>query len=169
MIDPSQIEFVRAHISAAEANKPKGVSPIMLSKLWCISDKPAEGANDQNIQLCQNNADNALSRQFTTNDRMLRYKRIQSTFYSDTMFALTHKSVRQFKCCQVFGSDKGFVDVYQMQPQKEFQTTLHWFYKQVGVPVSLVVDGHLSHANPTVRRFCDQVGTTLRVLETGTP
>ena len=100
---------------------------------------------------------------------MLRYKRIQSNFYSDTMFALTHKYVRQSKCCQVFVSDKGFVAVYPMQSQKEFQTALHWFCKQVGVPGSLVVDGHLSQASPTVRRLCDQVGTTLRVLETGTP
>ena len=109
-----KLNFVRAHISAAEASKPKGVSPSMIFKLWCISDKLAEGAIDQNTQLCQNNSDNALSRKFTTNDRMLRYKRIQSTFYSDTMFALTHKSVRQFKCCQVFVSDKGFVAVYPM-------------------------------------------------------
>ena len=100
---------------------------------------------------------------------MLRYKRIQSTFYSDTIFALTHKSVRQFKCYQVFVSDKGFVAVYQMKSQKEFQTALHWFCNQVGVPVSLVVDGHLSQASPTVRRFCDQVGTTLRVLDKGNP
>ena len=33
----------------------------------------------------------------------------------------------------------------------------------------LVVDGHLSQASPIVRWFCDQVGTTLRVLDTGTP
>ena len=64
---------------------------------------------------------------------------------------------------------KGFVAVYPMQSQKEFQTALHWFCKKVGVPVSLDADGHLSQASPTVRRFCDQVGTTLRVLETGTP
>ena len=100
---------------------------------------------------------------------MLSYKRIQITFYSDTMFALTHKYVRQYKGCQVFVSDKGFVAIYPMQSQKEFQTALHWFCKQVGVPVIIVVDGHLSQASPTVRRFCDQVGTTLRVLETGTP
>ena len=86
---------------------------------------------------------------------MLRYKIIQSTFYSDTMFALTHKSVCQFKCCQVFVSDKGFVAVYPMKSQKEFQTALHWLCKQVGVPVSLVVDVHLSQASPTVRRLCD--------------
>ena len=54
-----------------------------------------------------------------------------------------------------------------MKSQKEFQTALHWFCKKVGVPVSIVVDGHLSQASPTVRRFFDQFGTTLRVLGTG--
>ena len=34
VLDPSQIEFVWAQISASEASKPKGVSPTMLSKLW---------------------------------------------------------------------------------------------------------------------------------------
>ena len=113
VLDPLQIEFVWAQISAAEASKPKGVSPTILSKLWCISDKLAEGVIDQNTQLCRNNADNALSQKFTTNNRMLMYKRIQSTFYSDTMFALTHKSIRQFKCCQVFVSDKSLLSFIQ--------------------------------------------------------
>ena len=81
---------------------------------------------------------------FTTNDRMLRYKRIQITFYSDKIFGLTHKSVRQFKCCQAFVSNKGFFAVYTMQSQKELQNALHCFFKQVGVPVILIVDGHLS-------------------------
>ena len=63
-----KIEFVRAQISAAEAREPKGVSPTMLSKLLCISDKLAEGVIDQDTQLCRNNADNALSQKFTTND-----------------------------------------------------------------------------------------------------
>ena len=36
VLDPSQIESVLAHISAAESRKKKGVSPTILSKLWCI-------------------------------------------------------------------------------------------------------------------------------------
>jgi len=35
--------------------------------------------------------------------------------------------------------------------------------------MSFIVDGHRSQKSPTVKRFCDQIGTTLRVLETGTP
>ena len=61
VLDPLQIELFWAQISVVEASKPKGVSPTMLSKLWCILDKLAEGVIDQNSQLCRNNADNALS------------------------------------------------------------------------------------------------------------
>ena len=68
LLDPSKIEFVMAQIITAEESKPKGVSPTILSKIWCISDKLAKEAIDQNTQLFRNNADNALSRQFTTND-----------------------------------------------------------------------------------------------------
>ena len=82
-------------------------------------------------------------RQFPTNDRMLRYRRIQSVFFTDTMFATPKaKSTRDYTCCQVFVSDKGFVAVYPMKSQAEFQTALHWFCKEVGVPVDLVVDAH---------------------------
>jgi len=35
--------------------------------------------------------------------------------------------------------------------------------------MSLIVDGHRLQKSPTMKRFYDQIGTTLRVLETGTP
>ena len=41
-----------------------------------------------------------------------------------------------------FVSDKGFVAVYPMKLQAEFQTALYWFCKEAGVPVDLVVDAH---------------------------
>ena len=79
-------------------------------------------------------------------------------FYTDMIFALKHKSKRQYTCCQVFVSDKGFLAVYPMKSQEEFQMALHWFCKEVGVPVSLVVDAHRSQTSHEVRQFCDQVG-----------
>ena len=66
-------------------------------------------------------------------------------------------------------SDKGFAAVYAMKSQTEFQTALHWFCKQIGVPVDLIVDGHKSQTSNEVRRFYNQVGTTLKILEVDTP
>ena len=169
ILGPDQLQDVMATISAAEAGKPKGVTPAHLSKLWFVSEKLAEGAIEQNTQLCRHNADNILSRQFSTNDRMLRYRRLESAFFTDTMFATKRAtSTRGNKACQVFVSDKGFVAVYPMQSAKDFDTALHWFCKQVGVPVSLVCDPYSSQTSYDVKRFCDQVGTTLRVLEKST-
>ena len=167
MLDETQINAV---IKAVSAHQAKGASAKQLSKLWLINDELAQGALDQNTQLARHSSDNILSRQISTNDRMLRYKRIQSAFFTDTMFAQPNaKSLRQNTCCQVFVSDKGYVAVYPMKSQSEFKTALHWFCKQVGVPADLIVDGHKAQRSKDVRRFCNQVGTTLKILETGTP
>ena len=170
VLAPDHMEEVIAAVSSAQASRSQGVDGKHLSKLWMISEKLGDGAAERNTQLCRHNADNHLSRNFSTNDRMLRYRRIQCAFYTDTMHANPRAvSLRQNKCCQVFVSDKGFVAVYPMKSQSEFQTALHWFCKQVGVPVDLVVDGFSAQTSKDVKRFCDQVGTTLRVLERGTP
>ena len=169
LVSPEHMESLMASISSI-AGKSKGISADKLSKLWLITEKLADGAIDQNTQMCRHSADNIMSRQFSTNDRMLRYRRIQSAFFSDTMFATPKaKSTRGHSCCQVFVSDKGFVAVYPMKSQEEFQTALHWFCKQIGVPISLIVDAHKAQTSNKVKRFCDQVGTTLRILEKGTP
>ena len=100
---------------------------------------------------------------------MLRYHRINSTFFTDTMFATDKaKSTRGYKACQVFVSDKGFVAVYSMARASNFKDALHLFCKDVGVLVILVTDPHPSQTSTKVRRFCDQVGTTLRLLEKST-
>ena len=133
ILDDSQINAV---IKAVEASKTKGADAARLSKLWMINEELAQGALDQNRQLVRHSSDNILSRQISTNDRMLRYRRIQSVLFTDTMFAQPKaKSSRGYTCCQVFVSDKGFVVVYPMKSQTEFQSALHWFCKQVGVPV----------------------------------
>ena len=123
MLDPNQINAV---IKFVQASHSKGADAKRLSKLWMINDELASGALDQNTQLARQSSDNLLSRQISTNDCMLRYKRINSVFFTDTMFAQPKaKSLRQNTCCQVFVSDKRYVAVYPMRSQSEFQTTLH--------------------------------------------
>ena len=66
-------------------------------------------------------------------------------------------------------SDKGFIVMYPMKSQSEFQDVLHWFCKEVGVPHKLMMDSHLAQKNLATKKFCHQVGTIMRVLEEGTP
>ena len=104
------------NFSAAYADVAKGMKKEILAKLWSITEDTASGAIEHNTQLNRQSADNSLSRHFSTNDRMLRYKRIKSTFYTDTRFATDKaKLTRGNKCCQLFVSDKGFVAVYPME------------------------------------------------------
>ena len=169
MMDPEEATKAQASVNAVLADPSNGISPRLLSKLWCVPENLAKETIAQSTQLCRHNADNYMSRNISTNDCMLRYRRLQSVFFTDTMFALKHRSTRGNICCQIFVSDKGFVSVYLMKSQKEFPTALHWFCKQVGIPDSLVADGHKSLQSGEVRRFCDQVGMTLRILEAHTP
>ena len=58
-----------------------------------------------------------LSRNFSTNDRTLRYKLLKGYFYMDTLFA-TSKSGKSSKgntCAQLFVSDKSFVYVVPLK------------------------------------------------------
>ena len=89
----------------------------------------AEKSIERNAQLLRQSKDNTLSRNYETNDRMLRYRRLESAFFSETVFATKHKSTRGKKCCQVFVNDKGYIVGYPMKPQNEFETALHCFLK----------------------------------------
>jgi hypothetical protein len=156
-------------ISSTSALPSKGVQYNVLSKLWSISDAQAKAVINSTTQFNRQSADNSLSRNFSTNDRMLRYRRINSTFFTDTMFVTKKaKSTRGYLACQVFVSDKGFLAVYPMQKTANFEDALKLFCKEVGVPLTLVADPHPSQKSNSIRRFCDQTGMTLRLLEKST-
>ena len=69
---------------------------------------------------------------------------------------------------QIFVSDKGFVKVYPMKTQSEHPMALKLFAKDVGAPEILVCDPHPSQKSNNVKAFCNQIGTTLKLLEEST-
>ena len=75
--------------------------------------------------------------------------------------SICYKTTSSNKCFQIFVSYKGFVAVYPMKSQEEFQRALHLFCKDVGVPVDLIADGHSSPKNPTVHKDCQKIGLSL--------
>ena len=68
ILDPEKIHYIESKVSSVQANKSKGPSKEFLSKLWMVSEPLAEAALDHNTQLCRHNADNTLSRRYSTND-----------------------------------------------------------------------------------------------------
>ena len=154
---------------AASAKKPSGVSADFLSKIWNIKHDQAKGVLAQTTHLNRQGADNDLSRHFSTNDRMLRNKRINSQFFTDTFFVTAKgESTRGNKSAQIFVSDKGFVAIYLMKSKGNFIDALKLFCKEVGVPMSLVVDPSGEQTSKKVKKFCHQVQTSLRILEEST-
>jgi hypothetical protein len=156
-------------ISAIKAGNAGGVSAEHLSKIFRISNEEAERTLDATSQLNCQDANSSLARNFGTNDRMLRYCRINSIFFTDTLYVTAAaKSTRQNIGAQLYVSDKGFVAVYPIRETKQFMHTLRLFAKDVGAPKILVLDPHKTQTKKEVRSFCNKIGTTLKVLENET-
>jgi transposase InsO family protein len=102
---------------------------------------------------------------------MLRYKRINDYFFMDTFFATKKagRSSRGNTCCQLFVTDKGFVYVVPMKTKGEVLQALKQFAKEIGAPDAIVSDAAAEQSSQKLRKFCSAIGTTLRLLEEGTP
>ena len=115
--------------------------------------------------------DSTLARHFPSNDRMLRYRRINRDVFTDTFFATSKagKSTRGNTCAQLFVTDSTFVHIYPMKKEAEVLMTIQNFAKEVGAPRSLVCDVARAQTKQDVKTFCANMDTTLRILEKNTP
>ena len=109
-----------------------------------------------------------LDRCFKTNDKMLRYSRLSTNMYTDTMFA-SKASLRGNTCGQVYTNDIYFTQFYPMKDRKEMPDTLSHFFREEGVPSQLIVDEAREQIGQKVRRTCSDANCGLRQLEYDTP
>ena len=158
--------FIDLNASSAKAKMKGGVTKEHLAKVWRLNEEEARRTLEVTTQLCKQDADSSLSRNFSTNDRMLRYRRINSVFFMDTFFVTQKaKSVRGFTMMQLFVSDKGFVKVYGMKTTKDIPNAVHLFAKEVGAPNCFICDPNSNQKSKEVRGFCHKMGSILRLLE----
>ena len=75
-----------ATIAAVPAGRSKGVNAEHLAKVWCIPHDDAAWTTQVTSQLLHHNLDSSLSHNVGTNNRAVRYKKIKSYFFSDTLF-----------------------------------------------------------------------------------
>ena len=105
----------------ATAAKPKGVTANYLLKIWSINKETADRVIKCTTQLKKKYTDGNISRNFSTNDRMLRYKWINSQFFTNTLHAKKGcKSAQCYIHCQLFVSYKGFVYTVPMKNRGDF-------------------------------------------------
>ena len=169
--DTNEVLLDNFMASTAQAGKPRGVDPKHLAKIWRISHEDAQRTIDVTTQTSTRTDDPTLSRNYSTNDRMLRYKRIKDYFFMDTFFATKKggQSSRGHTCCQLFVTDKGFIYVVPMKKKSEVLLAIKQFAKEIGAPDSFVADMSGEQMSSEVKKFCNDIGTTLRALEEGTP
>ena len=164
-----QVEEFFSH--ATNASRPRGVTPEHLSKVWCISTDDARRMIETTTQTSVRTQDPTLSRNYSTNDCMLRYQCIQDCFFMDTFFATKKggQSSRGHTCCQLFVTDKGFIYIIPMRRKSKVLQAIKQFAKEIGAPTSIIVDMAGKQMSQEVRKSCNNIGTTLRALDEGTP
>jgi hypothetical protein len=160
---------VFSSLSAIAAGRSKGVTAEHLVKIWRIPYDDAARTLEVTTQRIRQDPDSSLSRNARTNDRAVRYRRISSKFFTDTLFATKMaKSLRGNTCAQIFVSDKDFIALYPMKKEAEYFLALQEFSKDVGAPDVLVCDSAKTQKKREVKDFCTQIGTTLNILEAET-
>ena len=166
-----EIDLDEIMVSASHAGKSKGIEAHHLSKTWRIPMDAAERTLDITSQSSMRKDNPTLSRNYGTNDRMLRYRHIKEYFFMDTFFSTKKagKSSRGHMCCQLFVTDKGFVYIVPMKSKAEVLQAVKQFAKEIGAPDAIICDAAGEQTSQALRKFCSEIGTTLRYLEEGTP
>jgi len=166
-----EIDLDDIMVSAAHANPCKDVDAEHLSKIWRIDLEMAQHTLDVTTQQRTHTANPSLSKNYSTSDGMLRYKRINEHFFMDTFFATKKagKSSCGHTCCQLFVTDKGFVYVVPMQSKSEVLQAVKQFAKEIGAPDAIISDALREQMLQPLCKFCSEIGTTLHVLEEGMP
>ncbi len=99
--------------------------------------KTVQSTTQRGVRTCLNPM---LARQFPTKDRMLCYKRLPHTTFTDTLFAGT-PSRSGNKCARAFSTSFGWARAHPMIRKGEAHEILSLLFHRDGVPPTMVFDG----------------------------
>jgi hypothetical protein len=109
-----------------------------------------------------------LAQQFPTNDRMLHYKRLPHTTFTDTMFAGT-PSRSGNKCAEVYSTSFGWARAHPMTRKGEVYETLSLIFHRDGVPPTMVLDGSKEQCKADFKRKLHEADCHARQTEPSSP
>jgi hypothetical protein len=129
---------LRGHV---RLHKAAPIDLVTIAAWWLIvpehTKKTVQLTMQRGIRTCLNPT---LARQFPTNDRMLCYKRLPHTTFTDTLFAAT-PSRNGNKCAQAYSTSFGWAQAHPMTRKGEAHETLSLLFHRDGVPPTMVFDG----------------------------
>jgi len=168
-------DFTTSTISGVHTSNKRGkLKPVELAETLNIPLEMARRTLKATTQLALRSSENpSLTRKYRTNDRMLRYPRVYTKVFMDTMFASTKssKSIRGFTSCQVFATEFGHVYTVLMQNKsgKNVALALKKYFKDIGVPEKLICDQAREQVRGDARILCNDASCTVVELEKNTP
>jgi len=123
------------------SDRHHGVDANLLSLKWGIGLEKAKDTLRNTTQLNIRSALLPLTRRYRTNLLSQRLRRLNTRFYTDTMFSKIGTSLRGNTCAQIFTDGNGAVFAYPMRTKSEAGSQLLNLIQQVGVPNELHRDG----------------------------
>ena len=110
------VDELIATIRTVQAGSTAGVSAEHISKIFRISHEEYEKTIDTTSQINRQDGNTSLSRNFTINYCMLRYRWLNSIYFADILFVTKKaKSTRGNIGAQIYVSDKVFLKVYPVK------------------------------------------------------
>lgn len=151
-------------IYAKPRNTSNGLTAEQLAKNWMIPIAKARATIEITTQRGIRTRPNDLVRRFKTNDRALRYRRLTSTMFTDTMESQV-KSKRQNKYAQVYTIPPNWIKAYGMKLKSDAHHTLSDLLKDVGAPEKMVMDGSKEQVEGLFRSKTRDAGVSTHQTE----
>jgi hypothetical protein len=157
-------------ISALQSStRTNAVTPEQLSQRWNIGLPKAKKTLLVTTQRgTRTVAFPSLEARFRTNDRQLRYRRLNTALYTDTMFASTI-STRGNSCAQVFVNDLEWVRSFPLRRKGDAHTCLDLLFPEDGVPNTMIMDDAKELVGGEFRLKCRRAGCYSKTLEPYSP
>jgi hypothetical protein len=151
------------------SRRANAVTPEQLSSRWHIGLRKAEQTLKVTTQRgTRTIAYPSLESRFRTNDRQLRYRRLKTALYTDTMFAST-VSTRGNTCAQVFVNDLEWVRSFPLSRKGDAHTSLDLLFPEDGVPNVMIMDDAKELVSGEFRKKCRRAGCYSKTLEPYSP
>ena len=150
--------------------KRKGfVSASKLADNWLIGLKAAKLTVDNTTQRAVRDFSTTTgSRRLKPYANMLRYKRLETEMYTDTLIARC-KSLDGNTCAQIYCTPFMFSYVRPMRAKSEAHLSLDDLFRKYGVPHTMIPDNAKELTKAEFKRKCDKAQCWLKPVESYTP